>query len=108
MKRGYFVCGDDTAAGFAVVASSVEEAKKIAYKAELSFNYDWTDIRCRWQRGSDVSNLPIGMVEDEKAALLRGLYAYLIEYPCDGCGNDADVICHNGRALCEDCIENDK
>ncbi len=105
MKRGYFAyCGDDEM-GLAVVAGSAQEAKRIAWRDTFDLDNDWIDVRARWVKGADVSDLPIGVVQDARVALLRGLYGSIMEYPCDECGKDADVICHHGRALCSCCIE---
>ena len=105
-KRGYFVWGADYAAGFAVVANSAREAKKIAFsKPELSSEYPWTEVQCRWMRHATVSDIPIGMVDDARDALLRGIYDTLMEYQCDECFLDAEVRCYRGRALCDACEE---
>mgnify|MGYP000495124617 CR=1 FL=1 len=104
MKRGYFVSGDEEC-GLAVVASSGREAKTIAWNSVLHSDYDWIDIRIRWVRDADVSDLPIGSMQDARDALIRGLYGSLAEYPCDECGQDAYVVCWSGRALCGCCIE---
>ena len=104
-KRGYFVHNSDEWYGFAVVATSAKEAKKIVYDSgELPIN-DWIDIRVRWIRDAKVGDLPIGMVTDNRDALIRGIYGTLAEYPCDECGAERDVTCCNGRVLCSCCIE---
>lgn len=108
MKRGYYACNnDDDQAGLAIVASSARDAKKIAWKSGEFIYGDtgWLDIRVRWMRHAVVDSLPIGVVHDAHDALIRGLYGYLEEYPCDECGQDADVVCSHGRALCDCCIE---
>ena len=105
MKRGYFVYCDDEEAGLAVVAGTIAEAKRIAWREIFSSDYEWIDMRVRWVKGVDVSDLDIGVVWDVRDALLRGLYGSLMEYPCDECGRDADVECYKGRALCARCIE---
>ena len=98
---------DEDMGGFAVVATTAKEAKKIVYDAgEIIFgDTDYIAIRARWQRDAVVDDLPIGMVDDPHLGLLRGMYGSLMEYPCDECGKDADVVCYNGRALCSCCIE---
>jgi len=103
-KRGYFVHGGDEMCGFAVIATSAKEAKKIVY-ANYPVDVDWIDIRVRWIRDAKVSDLPIGMVTDVRDALIRGLYGGLMEYPCDECGEEWDVICYKGRVLCSCCVE---
>ena len=104
-KRGYFVHNSDEWCGFAVVATSAKEAKKIMHDSgELSIG-DWIDIRVRWMRDAKVDDLPIGMVADDRDALIRGLYGTLAEYPCDECGGERDMICYKGWVLCACCVE---
>lgn len=104
MKRGYFVYDVSEDGGHGVVATSAKEAKKIVYNGELCLWCDWIDVRCRWQRDADVSDLPVGMV-DERAGLLCGIYDYITETTCDECGEDGYVEECNGRVLCLDCAE---
>ena len=108
MKRGYFVHNnDDDAGGIAVVATSAKEARKIGYKSgELIYgDTDYISIQANWQRDANVDDLPIGVVHDMRMALLCGIYGWLEEYPCDVCGKDGDVQEHDGRVVCDDCLE---
>ncbi len=108
MKRGYFVHNnDEDQGGFAVVATTAKEAKKIVYDScEIVYGgTGWLEVRVRWVRHAVVADLPVGMVHDCRDALIRGLYGSLDGYPCDECGKDADVTCYSGRALCSCCIE---
>jgi len=107
-KRGYFVHnGDIDQGGFAVVATSVKEARKIAYDSgEIIYgDTGYISIRAIWQRDADVEDLPIGMVHDVHLALLRNIYGYLEEYPCDVCGKRRYAQHYDGQVLCECCIE---
>ena len=104
-KRGYFVHNSDEWCGFAVVATSAKEAKKIVYDSgELSIG-DWIDIRAHWVRSAKVDDLSIGIVTDDRDALVRGIYGALEKYPCDECGKEQDVTCYKGRVLCSCCAE---
>ena len=104
-KRGYFVHNGDEWCGFAVVATSAKEAKKIIHDSgELPVG-DWIDIRVRWIHDAKVGDLPIGIIADDRDALIRGVYGTLVEYPCDECREEQDVTCYNGRVLCSCCIE---
>jgi len=103
MKRGYYVHANDEVAGFAVVAPTAKEARKIVY-AGYPVDVEWIDLRCHWVRHAAVGDLSVGLVEDAREGLLRGFYKILEEYPCDGCGEDADVVSYQGRALCPSCI----
>jgi len=104
-KRGYFVHNEDEWSGFAVVATSAKEAKKIVYNSNELLIGDWIDIRVRWVRDAKVDDLPIGMVTDDRDALIRGLYGGITDYPCDECGKERNVICCYGRVLCSCCAE---
>ena len=104
-KRGYFVHDGDEMCGVAVVATSAKEAKKIAYNSGELLGTDWIDIRVYRMRDAMVSDLPIGMVEDARGALIRRLYGILAEYPCDECGEEWEVTCYKGRVLCLCCVE---
>ena len=106
-KKGYFVSGDgDGELGFAVIAESEVEAIAIAWGAEFRGNGwdDVDDIEVICTPNANIEGLPLGMVQDERDALCRGLYDYLQEQECDECGEVGDLECHEGRALCEDCI----
>jgi len=103
MNRGYYVCANGGAAGFAVVAPTAKEARKIVY-ARYPEDVEGIDLRCHWVRHAAVGDLPVGLIDDAREGLLRGFYGTLEEYPCDGCGKDTDVVSYQGRALCPSCI----
>jgi hypothetical protein len=108
MNKGYFVSGDgDGELGFAVVAESEVEAIAIAWDAELRDTCDeWRrkDVECIPLPKANIEGLSLGMVQDERDALRRGLYDFLQGQECDECGEHDDLECHEGRALCHDCI----
>ena len=107
MMHGYFVSSEAGELGFAVVAESEAEAIAIAWDAELRDTCDeWRrkDVGCHLMPQANIEGLPVGMVQDERDALCRGLYDFLQECECDECKQDGDLVCHEGRALCEDCI----
>jgi len=66
---------------------------------------NWIDIKVYQIRDAKVDDLPIGMVADDRDALIRGLYGTLAEYPCDECGGERDMICYKGWVLCACCVE---
>ena len=101
-KRGYYVNEMDEPDGIGVVATSVKEAKKIAFDNELTC--DWIDIRCRWVKDAEVEDLPVGIINDYKLGLKRGLFSY-IEDECDMCGRDDMLELVSEQALCSDCAE---
>ena len=108
MKRGYYAHNnDDDQAGLAIVAPSAKAAKKMAWGSGEFIYGDtgWLDIHVRWVRHASVDSLPIGVVDDCRAALICGLHGALMEYPCDECRLEADVSCYHGRVLCDKCIK---
>lgn len=101
MKRGYFVHPADDGCGFAIVATSVREAKKIGFAKVL--DCDFLDVRARWLRLAVVDDLKIGVVTDEMLALRRGFYGWLEESVCDICNRTRTLSCVDGKAMCEEC-----
>lgn len=100
-KRGYYAWAVGNTNGIAVVAHTQAEARKIAFK---TMDCVWIDLRCKWVRGADVEDFPIGCVEDPVAALRAGLYDHAEDCPCDGCGREDWLELYHGEALCPDCI----
>lgn len=105
MKRGYFVYPDDEFWGVGVVAPSAKEAKKLAFASGELIDTDWIDIRVRWERTAEVEELPIGVVMDMRTGLLCGLYGFVEGYKCDECGKEDVLKLYSGKALSDDCIE---
>lgn len=103
-NRGYIVNEVDEFECSAIVATSVREVKKIVY-AEGDFQCDWIDLRIRWIKDADVSNLPIGVLRDGKEGLKRGFYSYIEYETCDVCGADDTLELVGTQALCGDCAE---
>jgi len=104
MKRGYFVYEKDELEGIGVVATTAKEAKNIAYSSG-EIDCDWIDMRVRWERDAEVDPIPMGVVLDMREGLLCGLYGYVEGCKCDDCGADTVLRAHDGRALCDECIE---
>lgn len=103
-KRGYFVTADVCDGGFAVVAHTAKEAKRIVMDSGEVCGV-WIDIRVYWQRDADVVDVPVGMVSDAYKALVLGLYSHLDECPCDACGYEGMLHRYEGMALCAGCID---
>lgn len=103
MKRGYFVKGFDNLHGVAVVASSIRNAKKLAFTSGCFVDEHWTDIKCKWVRDADVSGKLIGVVHSLVEGLQRGFYR-TIDGICERCGHDEPLELYDGSALCVACI----
>lgn len=107
--RGYYVHNnDDGQLGIAVVAATSKQAKQIVHRSgEIIYgDTSWIALRSRWCRDADVEGLEVGIVTDDRDALIRGLYGMIEEYPCDDCGSEDDAVqCYCRRALCKVCIE---
>lgn len=105
IKRGYLVRPKDEVYGVAVVATSSAEAKKLAFP-EFQGECDWIDLRSPQTAGHGVvSDLPIGIVQNDLIALKRGIYSFLEEGNCEGCGAVAKVRVYKDKILCDDCLE---
>ena len=101
-KRGYFIHGGDPSGGFAVVATSLQEARQLVYKAG-EIEAEWIDISGWWCRDAKVDDLLFGVVEDLRIGLVRGMYQYLEDFECDVCGEIGFVCEYNGEVLCMSC-----
>ena len=103
IKRGYFVKLKDEDYGEAVIATSNQEAKKLAWPA-LCLDGDYIDLRARIVAGNgQVSDLPVGRMRDKRLALKRGLFASLDNEKCDICGKETYVTCFQDKIICDDC-----
>ncbi len=105
-KRGYYVSSIHY--GVAVVATSAKEAKQIAHKSGVLLKdmepVEWISIQVRWIRDADVSDLPIGVVNDTRMGLLCGIYSHLEGGLCDECGKESTVFSYKGLVLCGECV----
>lgn len=103
-KRGYFVYEKDAEYGFPVVATSEREARKLAHGIS-ELDCDWVDIRATWKRDANVKDLPIGYVKNEILGLRRGFFSYIKDAKCEVCGEFKCVECHEGKIICNDCLD---
>jgi hypothetical protein len=106
-KRGYFIHGGDPVGGFAVVAISLQEARRLVYQAG-EIEADWIDITGWWCRNVKVDDLPIGVVENLRTGLVSGIYSYLEEFKCDICGEVGCISEYKGQTLCMDCLREEE
>jgi hypothetical protein len=105
LKRCYFVNIKDELNGEAVIATSNQEAKKLAWP-KLCLDGEWIDLRARIVAGSgQVRDFPIGRMKDMRLALKRGLFSSIENEKCDICGKETYVVCYNDKIVCGDCEE---
>ncbi len=102
-KRGYFVNTVDDVYGVAVVATTAREAKKLAWHADEFADADWVNLKVTWMRKAKVEDLPIGLITDDKLALIRGCLSFLEGVECDICHGEDILKAHNGKAVCSGC-----
>jgi hypothetical protein len=71
LKRGYFVQIKDEGTGEAVIATSNQEAKKLAYSSSSLFlDGEYIDLRARVVAGNgQVNDLSVGVMRDMELAL---------------------------------------
>ena len=112
--RGYAVSFKDDEYSYAVAARNAKEAKTIGWQ-EMEREYGtyelgaFLDLRVKWIRGADTTDLKVGPMWDEpNEALCRGFYAYIEEGDCDWCETIATLIRHTDKdgkhhALCCSC-----
>lgn len=106
MKRAYFATkAYDQEYGHAIIAHSLREAKKIAWK--IIEDIDYTDLRVTWRKNAtDIQDLPYGEVP-LRAGLFHGLYGFIDE-ECEQCGEWTDYMSKQnivGKTLiCDDCL----
>ena len=104
-KRGYFVNYGRDEYGWGVVAHSINEAKVLFWK--FSGDHEWEEyinIRARIKKDAKISNLPIGVIEDNITGLKAGLYGFF-EGCCPTCeDDDTYVIEKDGVVGCYLCI----
>ncbi len=103
LKRGYFVHIKDEGTGEAVIATSNQEAKKLAWP-KLFLDGEYIDLRARIVAGNgQVNDLPIGRVKDMRLALKRGLFASIENEKCEICGKEDYVVCYRDKIVCGSC-----
>ncbi len=105
LKRGYFVHIKDEGTGEAVIATSNQEAKKLAYSSSSLFlDGEYIDLRARIVADNEqVSDLPIGRMKDMRLALKRGLFASIKNEKCEICGKEDYVVCYRDKIVCGSC-----
>lgn len=102
LKHGYFVHIKDEGTGEAVIATSNQEAKKLAWP-KLCLDGEYIDLRARIVAGNDqVSDLPVGRIKDLELALKRGLFS-AIDGTCEICKKEDQVVCYRDKIVCGSC-----
>jgi hypothetical protein len=103
--RCYFIKADpDECEGFAIVAKTARDAKKLAWKSKTNIGlFDWIDIRVIWQRGTDVSGFKEGHVLEPLEGLKLGCYSW-VEEECPICKKETMLTLEGGIIGCSDCL----
>lgn len=100
----YFVTERDEHTGFAFIANSVSEAKKMAMK-EYEGDVEWIDLRVTIKK-NNIEGLPHGVV-DMREGLKRDIYGSITD-DCDMCGEFTElyqVLLDSGKCICMNCEE---
>jgi hypothetical protein len=106
--RAYFVrVHKDCEYGVAVIAENVKDAKKRGIESgDIGDIEEYIDVRATWIKDAKIDGLPVGVVDADVDALKRGLYAYLEDAECPGCGDNVGQLENDkGIVLCEECKE---
>jgi hypothetical protein len=106
--RAYFVrVHKDCEYGVAVVAENRKDAKKQGIESgDIGDIEEYIDVRVSWIKDANTEGLNVGVIDADVDALKRGLYAYLEDAECPGCGDNVSHLENdNGIVLCEECKE---
>ncbi|MBE3087127.1 MAG: hypothetical protein IMZ64_13020 [Bacteroidetes bacterium] len=106
--RAYFVrVHKDCEYGIAVIAENIKDAKKQGIESgDIGDIEEYIDVRAVWIKDANIEGLTEGVVDAEVDALKRGLYLYLEDVECPGCGDNIGHLENdNGIVLCEECKE---
>jgi len=77
--RCYMISDDDDGTGHAIVAPTAAEAKRLGKKSRecSALNWgEWIEVKVKWLRHVDVSDLPAGHVLGAIEGLEREAYSY--------------------------------
>lgn len=104
-KKGYFAYYNGEENGYGVVARSPNEAKSLYWKyADDDGWNEYIHIRVRIKKNADITDLPIGVIEDDMTGLKRGFYG-CVEGCCPTCeDDDTYIIEKDGIVGCYLCI----
>lgn len=74
--KAYFVRIAGENWGWAVVAVSAREAKKIAWEeGDWGGDIEFIDLRVNWNRKANIEGLSIGLIDPDENSEKRGLYS---------------------------------
>lgn len=105
MKRAYITQENGEGLVVAFVATSSVEARKMAFYHDINFDEAWIDVSVKWVKGVDVSDLPIGEI-DEVEGVKRGIYYCLYERLCIACNDQFATVFWDKKAnglRCSNC-----
>ncbi len=103
-KKGYFVNFKNNEYGYGVVANSTNEAKSLFLKHDEDGWNKSIDIQVIIKEEANITDLPIGVIEDEMLGLKAGFYG-CVEGSCPACeDDDTYVIEKDGIVGCYLCI----
>ena len=109
MKKlhGYlWMDSDDSETGWAIVAHTCKEAKKIGWNynaSEVGNDGEWTEVSCRWIKDAKIEGLDVGVITDYKQGLKSGIYGYVEGEKCEVCGEEDILRLVNGKCVCSNC-----
>ena len=112
MLRAYFwKCHTDAEHGLAIIAKNGKRAKDLGY-AEWASDVGvepetFIEQRVNWIRKANIKGINKEGVINLLDGVRRGIYGYVEECECDKCGEDGTIYPHEGKALCNNCIEED-
>lgn len=106
-KRCYAVGDRDDECYVALVATSVKEAKKIAFQNTEDCNLhgvEWIEMRVWWLKDIDVEHFEVGTILDGATGLALGAYHFAEDY-CPNCNKWENLYFENGAVGCRACCD---
>lgn len=103
--RCYMLSDDDDGTGYAIVATTAAEAKRLGKKSrecsDLNWG-EWISVKVKWIRHVDVSGLEVGHVLGSIEGLEREAYIYAWG-DCPVCGAKDVELSMEGVVACSKC-----
>lgn len=99
----------DAEGGLAIVAKNAKRAKELGYAywaSDVGVEPEtWIEQRVKWQKKANIEGIKEEGVIESLEGLRRNIYGWVEEEPCDKCGNIDMLYHHEGKAMCNNCIE---
>lgn len=108
--RAYFWKDDvDADYGIAIVAKNAKRAKELGYAywaSDVGVEQEtWINQRVSWQRDANINGIKEESIISSIEGIRRNICGWIEEEPCDRCGHQDTLYHHEGKAMCNNCID---